>query len=583
MELRAIERLLDRISVVEERSKSGARQFDKLATVVNQQVPSIEERQKDQARQINGLRSNCDDRLVDTLRALGDNTTAVADVKKSLDTLSTSVVELKDKFHQRANGHAVRIQDHGERLLSLEKQTQVEGFQKRQAEFGELSKRLGQLEKEKEEEKKRHSATRKQLDEMMERMSKLETKGTQEMLFPNLRRPSISATPRRDSSAPPSSSLSSARGHETTKRDHRKRQASPSQLPSRSNPVKRTKLMGPPQTPTATGNDSNDEQQMSPQREHVDHSDNLQLAANKHPAAKTKTPAVPNATSAAQPKNVKAEKPAVIAKRTREPTPDRLTKVAKDKFRYIRELKNFDCTDFPKYKALREEYLASTYQFPLFSLEIKNETYDFFLQTGEKDTVEPCSRELLIGIPKESKQTDTDREIVRDTGVIEACKFGPRGKVFPKEPGYYLVCLGEVYKSMQNTRNNKKESTGWFIFVDVAAKEKPVYMIWREKTYKGDKLICTSNWTCTTFGLEPGDKRSFFVLLPSIDEWPKDPDQNAVSAERIKVVLDTHGHCMHMAFTRPLCASLVQRIEDGWKKTVTFRETSGGNPRGANK
>jgi hypothetical protein len=572
----AVESLTDRVSIVEERSKLDAGWFDKLAGVVDQQVPSIEARQKDQALQINELRTKCDDRTVDTSRAIEQVSAAGAIAKEGLETLSSTVRELKDEVHMRANARTTKLQDHEERLTSLEKQTQVEGAQKRQAEFDGLARKMCQLEKERNEESRKRDATIKKLDEVMERLQKLES-----TRIPSFSRPSSSTTNRTSTFGTVwDTRRGSVQVQERPKSgESRKRQASPTESPSRINTSKRAKAKG--LTLSGTDNDSDEEPLISSQGRRTGDMSmpptpsrlNKQSGLTEKFNAKQPT-SLNGASTQKSKKKVKTEsKAAGASKRTREATPEGLTKVARDRFHYIRELKDLDCTDFPKYKALRDAYLAATHQFPLFKLEIRNETYEFFLQTGEKDTLHPCPRDQVIGIPKESRQTDADREIVNSLGVLEACRFGPRGRVFEKGSSYYLLCLGEIYKYMQNTRNNKKETTGWFVFVDVAAKEKPVYMIWREKTLKDDKLVCTSNWSCSTLGLEPRDRRDFFVLLPSIKGWPKDPDQNAVSDERIKVVMNTHGQAMHMAFTRPLCEPLVQRMEEGWGKSVTFKET----------
>lgn len=257
------------------------------------------------------------------------------------------------------------------------------------------------------------------------------------------------------------------------------------------------------------------------------------------------------------------------AKQPRAATPETLTKAGKDKFRFVRELAHFDFTDFPKYKALHEDHLEATHHFPLFNLEINNDMYQYFLHTGE--TVEPCPREQVDKLPKESRQTDTDRRIVRGLRVIEARKSGGRGRAVDA-PSYYLLCLGEVYKSTQSSRASRKESTGWFVFVDVASKEKPVYMIWREKTYKNGLLVSSSPWNCNTLGLRPGRRWDFFVLLPSITTWPADPNQVVVPDHKIKRVLELNGSETHMVFTRPLCKFLVERLGEAWNKSVTFQE-----------
>lgn len=616
--------------------------LDKFATVVEMTIPDlnqqqqdtlqqmtqledvrivgVESLQKDLQYQMNKLQSECDSRAVEAAKDMAK--AEVARVERHMEDLSKTVAGSGKDLQTRVNGLADKIGDLAERI-SQERQSRVEDIHKRAKDFEELSRRVLELEKEREEaqkdreeakkdreearrereqdrqeraqEKRERQQEKKEFDDMMKEAKSNRTQGFR---IPSVSRPSSSTSNRSSVSGtldPPASRRNTVTG--PAPGESRKRQATPSESPSRASTAKRPK--GPVRAPSTMD---------------VDHNPFLQTKrggqASKPPTPSpsvsqsptTKTSAGPakqsdsqkqqrtptksttsNMASTPKSKNKFKPEPApAVSKRPREATPEGLSKVARDKFRYIRELASFDFTDFPKYKELREDYLAATHQFPLFKLEIKNEWYEYFLQTGEKDTVEPCPRNQVDGLPKETRQSDIDRQIVRDLGLVEGVKFGLRGRIIEKgNSSHYLLCLGEIYKSIQSSKTSKKESTGWFVFVDVAKKEKPVYMIWREKTYRDEKLASSTTWTCLTLGHEPRDRRDFFTLLPSINDWPRDPNQTVVSDLKIKRVLDREGIEAHMVFTWPLCAYLVQRLSEGWDKAVTFQETARTAPASA--
>ncbi|KAB5523093.1 hypothetical protein GE09DRAFT_1153895 [Coniochaeta sp. 2T2.1] len=264
-----------------------------------------------------------------------------------------------------------------------------------------------------------------------------------------------------------------------------------------------------------------------------------------------------------EPQVPKATRPA------REPTPDGLCKSARDRFRYVRELKAFDCTDFTRYGALREKILSSALRFTFFQKEIKNEICEFFLHTGEYDIVEPCPRSEVLGAPKERMQSQEERDVVKRLGVIEGYQTGSRGRSLDKAAQkMHLLCVGQVYKRVMNQKTDRTESTGWFLFIDVARKDKPVYLIWREKTYQGGTLKATATWQAKTFGLEPGGRPDFFQVFPRVSDWPNDPDHLVIQEDRLKKVFDQNGLELHLTFTRPLYGYMAERIAEGWGKAI---------------
>ncbi|KAB5517468.1 hypothetical protein GE09DRAFT_1157848 [Coniochaeta sp. 2T2.1] len=253
----------------------------------------------------------------------------------------------------------------------------------------------------------------------------------------------------------------------------------------------------------------------------------------------------------------------------REPTPDGLCKSARDRFKFVRELKAFDYTDFTKYGPLREEILSTALRFPFSKKEIKNEICEFFLHTGEYDIVEPCPRSEVLGAPKEHKQSHEERDVVKRLGVIEGYQTGARGRSLHKgAQKMYLLCVGQVYKRVVNHKTDKTESTGWFLFIDVAKKDKPVYLIWREKTYQDGTLKATATWQAKTFGLEPGGRPDFFQVFHRVSDWPDDPDHLIIQEDRLKKVFDQNGRELHLTFTRPLYGYMVERIAEGWGKAI---------------
>lgn len=403
---------------------------------------------------------------------------------------------------------------------------------------------------------------------LQERVRKLEERSDQSLFIPEQSRPSTSSSHQSEISTCTSAGSQVVPMPE----ESRKRQASP-RVSTPSARRKRAKV-------------SNPVPRMDPPSSTVGSECEPDSGANKQTEDQStdKTTAV----AASTPKRTKKVKPepapVTKAKSTREATPDGLSKVAKDRFRYVRELKDLDCTDFTKYKALREDVLASTYQFPLFRLEIKNEMCDFFLMTGENEALEPCPRAKVPGVLKENHQKVMDREIVEGLGVLEAREFSPKGNPVRGARSDYFLCLGEVYKTVQTMKNNKKESTGWFILMDVATKDKPVYMIWREKTFKDNNISTIATWNGAALGLGAGDRRDLFAVLHSIRDWPSDPEQFVVDDKHIKTVLERRGREMHIAFTRPLCKELVDRMQekDGWNKPVTFKEIVNAKARKTN-
>jgi hypothetical protein len=347
--------------------------------------------------------------------------------------------------------------------------------------------------------------------------------------------------------------------------------------PSRLNKTKRAKASDGKSIPSATDKDIDSDEVPLSQTRHVgDKSQTPTPRRQPTPVVMDKSPikasTTPSSTTQSTKTQVKTSVKKEQQKRTRVPTPETLTKVDKDKFRYVRALKTFKGYDFPTYPALRRDHIEATYQFPLFRKEIKNDMYEFFLQTGGKDILEACPRGTIDTILKETHQTGAHRNSVKELGVVEACSFTPRGRLL-KDAAYYLLCLGEVYKYTQKSKCTKKESTGWFVFIDVEKSAKPVYMIWLRETYRDGQLVSTATWFAESIGQEGANsKHDFFVLLPGIKQWPSDPAQMILSDDRIKKVIENHGPETPMRFTKPLYSFLVERINEGWDRTVAVRE-----------
>lgn len=542
-------------------------------------ISNVRNHQRDLQKQMNSLRTHCDHRVVEEAQQTARF--EVAQVDKLLHAHCQNVANLTRLFKETQNcvgGFHEKITDVSDRV-SVEKQARIDFIQSHETDVRKLSRDVVQLTtqreamgKELEERKQKQKATdtevglvKKSLEDVVKRLSKVEAGREREFRMPE-----------------------------------RKRQASVSEPVS--HVAKRAK--GPVRTPSVTDHDSDDEPLSATRRRAAStvlgrgpsltpsRAPRQAPSVNQaNPFAKPTTSAVTqpaNRAGTAKPTKLPKQEPAPgTARPARESTPEGLSKVARDKFRYIRALKDFDCTDFPKYRLLREDYLDATYQFPLFKLEIKNDMYEFLLQTGSSDSVEPCPREQVDGVPKEWKQTADARKIVKGLGVIEGRTFGPRGRVLASNgASHYFLCLGEVYKSVLNSKTSKKESTGWFVFIDVADKAKPVFMIWREKTYRAGKLVSSATWNGNIFGLDKG-RRDCFLLLQSVSEWPANPNHLILSDEQVKKALDLRGRETHMQFTRPLCNYLVERIEDGWGKSVTWAEsirvagpaTSAANPK----
>jgi hypothetical protein len=260
--------------------------------------------------------------------------------------------------------------------------------------------------------------------------------------------------------------------------------------------------------------------------------------------------------------------------RTRAATPAGLSKFQKERYYVIRELKDLKCFDLTKYKPLHDEYLAAPLRFPLFKLEIKHEFFDFFLVTGQEEQVRPCRRTALAVL-----HNPRDSLIVQDTRIVECLKVHAKSGKPLEDRSLLLLCLGEVYKHSAS----KKENTGWYVFVDIEHIQKPVYMIFQQELYDDDgRPIKKIPWNHSTFGFEAGSKKCIVRLLPSIYDWPNNPENDnpehfLIPEDKAAGVLGDNGQEAHVRFTRPLCDELVSRLEAGWKSCVVVPETAALN------
>ena len=181
--------------------------------------------------------------------------------------------------------------------------------------------------------------------------------------------------------------------------------------------------------------------------------------------------------------------------------------------------------------------------------------------------VEPCPRSEVLGAPKECLQTQEDCDVVERLGIIEGHQTGARGQSLDTSAlRLYMLCLGQIYKRIVNLKTNKTKSTGWFVFLDVAKKDKPVYLIWREKTYGNDILKAIATYAGKLLGFEPGTRPDFFRSCPASATGLIIPTRMSYREDRIQKGFEQNAQELHLTFTRPLYGYMVERIADGWGK-----------------